>query len=44
MLRLSDELPATFVLHRPKQTPKDEEVSALYSLVCEMPLCGGNLS
>jgi hypothetical protein len=43
MLWLSDELPATVVLHRPKQAPEDEQVAALYSLVCEMPLCGSNL-
>src|ERR1039458_1303552 len=44
MLWLSNEFPTTVVLHRPKQAPKDEQVSGLDSLVCEMPLCGGHLS
>src|SRR5438876_4756468 len=44
MLGVSNEPPTAVVLHRPKQTPKDEQVSRLDSLVCEMPLCGGYLS
>jgi hypothetical protein len=44
MLRPADKAPATIVLHRLKQPPKDEQVSRLDPLVCEMSLGRAHLS
>src|SRR5215207_320770 len=44
MLGPSDKLPETVVRHRLKEPPKDEQVSRLDPLVCQMPLGRAHLS